>query len=39
MTETLRVLGRIDGCFANAGVSGRGMPSFLAIAPRSGAAC
>ncbi len=32
MTETLRVLGRLDGCFANAGVSGRGAPSFLAIA-------
>ena len=29
MAETLRALGRIDGCFANAGVSGRGMPSFL----------
>lgn len=27
--ETLRVLGRVDGCFANAGVSGRGTASFL----------
>jgi NAD(P)-dependent dehydrogenase (short-subunit alcohol dehydrogenase family) len=27
--ETLRVLGRVDGCFANAGVSGRGVASFL----------
>ena len=27
--ETLNVLGRIDGCFANAGVSGRGVKSFL----------
>ena len=27
--ETLRVLGRVDGCFANAGVSGRGQRSFL----------
>lgn len=26
--ETLRQLGRVDGCFANAGVSGRGTPSF-----------
>ena len=25
MAATLRALGRIDGCFANAGVSGRGM--------------
>jgi NAD(P)-dependent dehydrogenase (short-subunit alcohol dehydrogenase family) len=32
MAETLRVLGRLDGCFANAGVSGRGTPSFLAMA-------
>ena len=30
-TETLRVLGRVDGCFANAGVSGRGAASFLEI--------
>jgi NAD(P)-dependent dehydrogenase (short-subunit alcohol dehydrogenase family) len=30
-TETLRVLGRVDGCFANAGVSGRGTASFLQI--------
>jgi NAD(P)-dependent dehydrogenase (short-subunit alcohol dehydrogenase family) len=29
--ETLRVLGRVDGCFANAGVSGRGSSSFLDI--------
>jgi NAD(P)-dependent dehydrogenase (short-subunit alcohol dehydrogenase family) len=29
--ETLRALGRIDGCFANAGVSGRGSRSFLDI--------
>ncbi|MBV9250981.1 MAG: SDR family oxidoreductase [Acetobacteraceae bacterium] len=28
-TETLKQLGRVDGCFANAGVSGRGVPSFL----------
>jgi NAD(P)-dependent dehydrogenase (short-subunit alcohol dehydrogenase family) len=27
--ETKRVMGRIDGCFANAGVSGRGTASFL----------
>jgi NAD(P)-dependent dehydrogenase (short-subunit alcohol dehydrogenase family) len=27
--ETLATLGRIDGCFANAGVSGRGGASFL----------
>jgi NAD(P)-dependent dehydrogenase (short-subunit alcohol dehydrogenase family) len=31
--ETLRVLGRVDGCFANAGVSGRGASSFLEISP------
>jgi len=31
MTETLSVLGRVDGCFANAGVSGRGTSSFLAL--------
>jgi NAD(P)-dependent dehydrogenase (short-subunit alcohol dehydrogenase family) len=31
MAETLRVLGRVDGCFANAGVSGRGTSSFLAL--------
>jgi NAD(P)-dependent dehydrogenase (short-subunit alcohol dehydrogenase family) len=29
--ETLRALGRVDGCFANAGVSGRGAASFLEI--------
>ena len=27
--ETLQVLGRVDGCFANAGVSGGGSASFL----------
>ena len=27
--ETLRVFSRVDGCFANAGVSGRGTKSFL----------
>jgi NAD(P)-dependent dehydrogenase (short-subunit alcohol dehydrogenase family) len=27
--ETTRAMGRIDGCFANAGVSGRGTASFL----------
>ena len=27
--ETLATLGRVDGCFANAGVSGRGVKSFL----------
>lgn len=27
--RTLDVLGRVDGCFANAGVSGRGVASFL----------
>lgn len=27
--ETVRSLGRVDGCFANAGVSGRGVSSFL----------
>lgn len=27
--ETLAKLGRVDGCFANAGVSGRGLRSFL----------
>jgi NAD(P)-dependent dehydrogenase (short-subunit alcohol dehydrogenase family) len=30
--ETVRMFGRVDGCFANAGVSGRGGPaSFVAI--------
>ena len=29
--ETVRTLGRVDGCFANAGVIGRGAPSFLEI--------
>lgn len=28
-TQTLRELGRVDGCFANAGVSGRGVASFV----------
>jgi NAD(P)-dependent dehydrogenase (short-subunit alcohol dehydrogenase family) len=28
-TRTLEALGRVDGCFANAGVSGRGGRSFL----------
>jgi len=27
--ETLHTLGRVDGCFANAGVGGRGVKSFL----------
>jgi NAD(P)-dependent dehydrogenase (short-subunit alcohol dehydrogenase family) len=27
--ETLKAMGRVDGCFANAGVSGRGTKSFL----------
>ena len=30
--ETLRQLGRVDGCFANAGVSGRGTASFVEMA-------
>jgi NAD(P)-dependent dehydrogenase (short-subunit alcohol dehydrogenase family) len=29
--ETVRALGRVDGCFANAGASGRGSRSFLEI--------
>ena len=29
MLETLAAMGRIDGCFANAGVSGRGTASFM----------
>lgn len=29
MAETLAAMGRIDGCFANAGVSGRGTASFM----------
>ena len=29
ITETIAKLGRIDACFANAGVSGRGTPSFM----------
>jgi NAD(P)-dependent dehydrogenase (short-subunit alcohol dehydrogenase family) len=28
-TETVRTLGRVDGCFANAGVGGRGVASFV----------
>ena len=31
MAATLSTFGRLDGCFANAGVSGRGTPSFLAM--------
>ena len=31
MAATLKALGRIDGCFANAGVSGRGSQSFLEL--------
>jgi len=31
MAATLKALGRIDGCFANAGVSGRGSRSFLEL--------
>ncbi len=34
MVATLAVFGRIDGCFANAGVSGRGVASFLDITPQ-----
>jgi NAD(P)-dependent dehydrogenase (short-subunit alcohol dehydrogenase family) len=30
--ETLRQLGRVDGCFANAGVAGRGSASFVEMA-------
>ncbi|MCB1645062.1 MAG: SDR family oxidoreductase [Pseudomonadales bacterium] len=26
MTETLKIHGRVDGCFANAGIGGRGIP-------------
>ncbi len=33
MAATLARFGRIDGCFANAGVSGRGVTSFLDISP------
>ena len=33
MAATLEDFGRIDGCFANAGVSGRGARSFLEITP------
>jgi len=29
--ETVATLGKVDGCFANAGVSGRGLKSFLDI--------
>jgi hypothetical protein len=29
MAQTVAALGRVDGCFANAGVSGRGTKSFL----------
>lgn len=31
MAETLKTFGRVDGCFANAGVTGRGSKSFLDI--------
>ncbi len=31
--RTLDTLGRVDGCFANAGVSGRGAKSFLELTP------
>src|SRR5262249_18870838 len=37
MAETIAALGRIDGCFANAGVSGRGTSSFLALSGAGGA--
>lgn len=33
MAATLERFGRIDGCYANAGVSGRGARSFLEITP------
>lgn len=33
MAATLERFGRVDGCFANAGVTGRGPKSFLDIAP------
>jgi len=33
MAKTLDRFGRVDGCFANAGVSGRGARSFLDITP------
>lgn len=33
MAATLARFGRIDGCFANAGVTGRGAKSFLDITP------
>lgn len=33
MSATLSRFGRLDGCFANAGVSGRGARSFLEITP------
>lgn len=33
MAATLERFGRVDGCFANAGVSGRGERSFLDITP------
>jgi NAD(P)-dependent dehydrogenase (short-subunit alcohol dehydrogenase family) len=31
MARTLEAFGRIDGCFANAGIGGRGTPSFDAM--------
>ena len=33
MAKTLERFGRVDGCFANAGVTGRGAKSFLDITP------
>ncbi|MHA6265100.1 SDR family NAD(P)-dependent oxidoreductase [Arenibacterium sp. CAU 1754] len=33
MAATLERFGRVDGCYANAGVSGRGARSFLEITP------
>lgn len=33
MAATLERFGRVDGCFANAGVTGRGSKSFLDISP------
>jgi len=35
MAATLRRFGRIDACFANAGVTGRGAKSFLDITPEA----
>lgn len=33
MAATLKAFGRLDGCFANAGVTGRGPKSFMDISP------